>query len=1147
MAETIGRAYIKILADGSGFPESVKDEVRAAEPALKKEARRQGDAYADEFGKRVSQKDIGKNIRESLERSMARTDIARAYFGSRDWDRFLGRLKKEAGQAGVLAGHELEVEFRHNIEGLADAVGDMGPRFDRAAQRLADSTSVATHEFEGLTRTIRETVSELDDLVESEDDANESHRETGRTLAGLHDWLVRTSKSFDELGDSVGKAFGKGKRNNFLNFFGGLMGGITRIPGLLAGAGGKMIDFAEGIEDAFKDAPNAFRGFLAAAGQIAPAVGSAVVGFVLLVSALGTVTSAFLLAAGAAAALVSTMAFGLVGAIAPLVGLLGPLGLAVGGVALAFIGMSDAAKQSVKEAFEPLKDELKALGDAARPGILDGITAAAENLEGPMKRLEPLFKVVGDSVGVFIDKMTKMSFGPGFDKFVDVMTATLPDTMESLGVIFGRTFDGLAGLFATLQPVTDTFLNALERISGAFADWSISPQAGTFFDHAADSASALLDFLSPVWDLTQEILGAGRETGDSLFKSMGDTIQGWVDALKANPDILKDFFDDAKRMGEAIGDVVVEVGHLIDALDTPLHREWAIQFIETIGDLIGLIGDLVGAFGELPGALQAVVLGAGVGLTAFSKLSGGALSLVGNLRNAETRMGTLAGAAKMAGGAAGIGLFIDGLGRGETALGTFEQIAGGAAAGFAVGGPWGAAIGAAAGGFVALVNSAKSAGDAVKAAGDGASDSIGDWDSLAESLNQTSGAYTEMTRKAVFEQIMKEGADGAASMATQFDKLGVSTRTVIDAMLGQPKAVTQVQDALNALDSQIATNKATLDEYNISLADMAAEPTTHAAEIQDLEKRRDALEANIAEQENLRQSVEAGWSALGKHSEAVRKEAGAVLDWRNKLRGFPEKIITQFEAGNIPHTMNGVKSLLQQYKGIQSVKKVRTLFEALGIEKTDKQIRRIIDKAKDWGKQNPKAKIGADTQNFEERLAKIKGQMNQLPRTPAKGKFDADTSKFDNKNRDVKNKINETGKLNPKIKVDAETAAASQNLTGVKTQVDNLPTSKTITIHVNTIGKVPKTASGGIFAGAQTRLIGEAGPEAVVPLNRSLAQVDPAVRELSAIAQGMRYGMQQRPVAQKTIDVGGIQIITPTQDPGAVAQEMVNRLVAVGY
>jgi len=51
-------------------------------------------------------------------------------------------------------------------------------------------------------------------------------------------------------------------------------------------------------------------------------------------------------------------------------------------------------------------------------------------------------------------------------------------------------------------------------------------------------------------------------------------------------------------------------------------------------------------------------------------------------------------------------------------------------------------------------------------------------------------------------------------------------------------------------------------------------------------------------------------------------------------------------------------------------------------------------------------------------------------------------------------------------------------------------------------GRIP-VASGGLFRGPTRALIGEAGPEAVVPLRRSLSRVDPSVRWLSAIAQGI--------------------------------------------
>lgn len=91
------------------------------------------------------------------------------------------------------------------------------------------------------------------------------------------------------------------------------------------------------------------------------------------------------------------------------------------------------------------------------------------------------------------------------------------------------------------------------------------------------------------------------------------------------------------------------------------------------------------------------------------------------------------------------------------------------------------------------------------------------------------------------------------------------------------------------------------------------------------------------------------------------------------------------------------------------------------------------------------------------------------------------------------------------------------------------------------------TAAGGVFAGAQHRIIGEAGPEAVVPLNRPLSLVDPSVRALSAFAQGLPFPGNPVSTNSRTIDVGGITINTPTRDPRAVAAEVVNRLAAVGY
>lgn len=91
------------------------------------------------------------------------------------------------------------------------------------------------------------------------------------------------------------------------------------------------------------------------------------------------------------------------------------------------------------------------------------------------------------------------------------------------------------------------------------------------------------------------------------------------------------------------------------------------------------------------------------------------------------------------------------------------------------------------------------------------------------------------------------------------------------------------------------------------------------------------------------------------------------------------------------------------------------------------------------------------------------------------------------------------------------------------------------------------TATGGVFAGAQTRLIAEAGPEAVVPLHRPLSQVDPAVRELSAFAQGLHTGSSGGPSKVITIAEGAFQVITPAKDPVIVTSMVMEAVITEAF
>lgn len=111
-----------------------------------------------------------------------------------------------------------------------------------------------------------------------------------------------------------------------------------------------------------------------------------------------------------------------------------------------------------------------------------------------------------------------------------------------------------------------------------------------------------------------------------------------------------------------------------------------------------------------------------------------------------------------------------------------------------------------------------------------------------------------------------------------------------------------------------------------------------------------------------------------------------------------------------------------------------------------------------------------------------------------------------------------------------------------------MPSIKVPTVVAKVI--TPKKAAGGIVNGAQVVTVGEAGPEAIVPLNRALSRVDPAVRALSAYAQGLSLAGSANnagPSIGRQIDVGGITINTPSEDPRAVASEVVARMTYAAY
>ena len=1224
--ETIGRAYVRILADGSGFDEDVKRQLRESEPMFEQMGGEHGEAYQKGWEDQVDKNHLDKSFEDRLRAGVGRMDAIGEMHGEHFTEGFRDSLRQHFGEdVGDVIGRNLEeaVTKGASFSQIANRLENIRPELTRATQQITDeqnriwakanadnekdyqlhiaklarmdqmregSAKIQAQQVKDLDNQYRVLANDVGKFTEginkNRDSFRELHARIGslsdemailgatskdsdenltrlrRSLHGLSNDTSKTEKSTSKLGTALGSAFGKGARNNFVNAVGIMMEKVGTFADKLFHLKDTIKGAFDNLGLIFDQAGGGLSGWIAISGKIVPMLGQIGFAAIGLAGLVGTLTTALLLAAGAAIALASSLAFGLVGALAPLVGLLGPVGVAAGGVALAFLTMDKATR---KATLKPFTDGLKKLGSLALPGIMDGLASAMDRLRKPQgegtiklfQRVEHMATAAGDAVGKFLDNFAIGIRGPGLGQFIETMTTTLPHTMARLGRILGNTFEGFLGILSTLNkpggPV-DTLLTSLNGISKSFAAWSVSPKAVGFFKEASDSAGALMDVIRPLWDLLSKILEAGRKPGDKMWRDMGEAIQGWSDALSKRD--LKTFFSDAKRMGEALGNVIVQIGRLVAALNTPLTRDFAIGLVKVIGDLIDGVANLAGWFGGLNQNVQGLALAFSGVLAVWGPLSRAIVGsrmgvFAGEVANAETRMTALTGAMKTAAGAGGLVLLADGLTHADRGMSVLEDAAGGAALGFAVGGPFGAAIGGAGGMLVGLGNNFLHAGDKAKDAYDQmrktspVQAAIANLDDLKDTLDDVTGAYTGETRAAVLSKLQASGA------IEEGHKFGLSAREMVNAAMGAGGAFKQLRPVFQSYGDQIDTVKQKQKEMIQQAMSSPFGPATVAdARKMLLGGFGDPNEAFIS-LENQKKGLQERRQELAKLPGVLRDDAREIQrhtriteDLAGKLKDIPKQIRPKIIDSGILPTARGVANIARRYKLLDG-KKIKTLIQASGAETTVKAVQRVIKKLDEAEKKKTKPKIDVDTREAESKVKGVLSKLGIVGKYLSQPSVLLDVTRFDAKNNDVKQKVNETGKLNPQIKVDAQTQQASADLSAVKNQVDNLPSSKTVTITVNTVHHGKASATGGIFYGAQERLIGEAGPEAVVPLNRPLNMVDPAVRQLSAIAQGLTVSATGR--GGKSVTTGPITIITPVKDPVVVAQQVVNRIAAASY
>jgi hypothetical protein len=904
---------------------------------------------------------------------------------------------------------------------------------------------------DGLERSIRREVGKAGPAMEKEGQSlwkqfrsgwdKDSEKDTDVSMRRLQKRIQRHQGGFARAGDMIGRAFGRGSRNDLLNAFGGFVSLAPRIVGALSGvagwvaglgahlqelatSGGGLTGIAEKLGGGLSSLAAGIPGLVAAA----VAVGVTIQIIIAILPALGAAVS---LVTGLVLALAGSLGFALVGALAAVAGALVPFAAGIGVAALAMGGLS---KKS--EGLKQLKDTWKDLQKTAAKAVFGKDGAGLKNLDPILKSLKPLITGVGGALNGLLESLGKAAKGKQFQDMMKGIGDVLPGMVTKIGGIAGKLGVGLGQAFVAAEPLITRFLGFVDKLADKFVAFSTPNKKGKsglseFFTEAQKSMDIIFPMIEDIIVIIGDLMGAGKETGDNIFKSIAEQVQKIVEWL-ATPEgkkAIEQWFKDAQDLAGALGGIVSQVIAFVDALDTPTSRATLLQILAAVEDIIGA---MVWA-ADTADAWNSAVVAAGVAIVQwFQALPAMILGLVATLK--------------------------------ANVVIAFQEITTGVMA--TINDIW-AFIGPA---LMGIVNVVKMMALAfIQVFIDLANELVGN-SIIPDMIMAIVGWFARLPG-------MIAGVLG--DLAGRFviwlagvpQKIQSAVGLVVGAFGGLAgKAIARAGNIAKSFGAWVAglpaKARAIVTAVASGFAGLASKAIAKAGSIA---ARFASWVASLpGKARSVANSIAAGFGGLA--SKVIAKAGSIAAKFASWVAGLPGKARTAANA--IANAFSGLAS------------KVISKAGDLG------------SKLASWGSKAV-ARAGTVASNI---VSKFSGLASRI--------------------------VNAIGTIIPKIK---------------------MPTIKVPTVVAKVI--TPKKAAGGIAIGPQHVIVGEAGPEAIVPLDRMLSRVDPAVRALSAFAQGktMPGGGSSAPSIGRNIEVGGITINTPTSDPRAVASEVVNRMTFAAY
>lgn len=330
----------------------------------------------------------------------------------------------------------------------------------------------------------------------------------------------------------------------------------------------------------------------------------------------------------------------------------------------------------------------------ARAGIFPGLEDGITSLMTKLPQFRSIVQEIASGLGDLFAGGGKALAGPRFAEFFDFLERNAKPLLVEMGQTIGNFVEGLAAMMVAFEPLTMRFSSGFQQMSRDFADWAQgldeSEGFSRFLTYIDQSIPMVIDLLGSMSDAFVQIVEAAAPVGDRMIP------------------LLSKFLD----IIGAIADTPLGPTFLgLAAAISVVGRASALAKITT-GGFIGTLtkGPIDKSKAALLGMVSALTTVASAGDRA--SMSSAAFVAAEREKERAVRRGVTTMAAGAA-GAAAMGLTMTGvaedMGLSNTAMGAMIGM---------VGGPWGVAIGAAAGMMIDFSNANGDAEKTIKATTD---------------------------------------------------------------------------------------------------------------------------------------------------------------------------------------------------------------------------------------------------------------------------------------------------------------------------------------------------------------------------------------------------------------------------------------------